>query len=104
MYVCVCIYSKESACSAGDLGWIPGLGRPSGERNGYPFQYSCLENSMDRGTCWATVHVFFFHMVIILFFPDGYILLPSFLFFGCFFFFFYLTLKNNQTYFLVYKF
>ena len=42
--------SKESACSAGDLGWIPGLGRSPGEGNGNPLQYSCLENSMDRGT------------------------------------------------------
>ena len=40
---------KESACNAGDLGLIPGLGRFPGERNGYPFQYSCLENPMDRG-------------------------------------------------------
>ena len=36
--------SKESACNAGDLGWIPGLGRFPGERNGNPLQYSCLEN------------------------------------------------------------
>ena len=35
---------------------IPGLGRPTGEGNGNPLQYSCLENSMDRGTRWATVH------------------------------------------------
>ena len=40
---------KESSCNAGDPGSIPGLGRPPGERNGYPLQYSCLENSMDRG-------------------------------------------------------
>ena len=39
---------KESACSAGDLGLIPGLGISPGERNGNPFQYSCLENSMDE--------------------------------------------------------
>ena len=38
---------KESACSAGDLGLIPGLGRPAGEGKGYPLQYSGLENSMD---------------------------------------------------------
>ena len=38
---------KESACSAGDLGLIPGLGRSPGEGNGYPLQYSGLENSMD---------------------------------------------------------
>ena len=42
--------SKESACNAGDLGSIPGLGRSSGEGNDNPLQYSCLENSMDRGT------------------------------------------------------
>ena len=47
---------KESACSAGDPGSIPGLGRSSGEGNGYPLQYSCLENSMDRGSWRATVH------------------------------------------------
>ena len=35
---------------------IPGLGRSSGEGNGNPLQYSCLENSMDRGTWWAAVH------------------------------------------------
>ena len=39
---------KESACSVGDLGSIPGSGRSPGEGNGNPFQYSCLENSMDR--------------------------------------------------------
>ena len=38
---------KESACNAGDLGSIPGLGRSPGEGNGYPLQYSGLENSMD---------------------------------------------------------
>ena len=37
---------KESACNAGDLGSIPGLGRSPGEENGNPLQYSCLENSM----------------------------------------------------------
>ena len=35
---------------------IPGLGRSPGEGNGYPLQYSCLENSMDRGAWWARVH------------------------------------------------
>ena len=39
---------KEFACSVGDLGSVPGLGRSPGEENGSPFQYSCLENSMDR--------------------------------------------------------
>ena len=47
--------SKESASNVGDLTSIPGSGR-SGEGNGYPLQYSCLENSMDRGAWWATVH------------------------------------------------
>ena len=47
--------SKKSACKA-DLGLIPGSGRSLGEGNGYPLQYSCLENSTDRGTWRATVH------------------------------------------------
>ena len=47
---------KESACNAGDPGSIPGLGRSPGEENGNPLQYFCLENSMDRGPWWATVH------------------------------------------------
>ena len=47
---------KESACNAGDLDLIPRLGRSPGEGNGYPLQYSCLKNSMDRGAWWATVH------------------------------------------------
>jgi len=46
---------KESACNAGDLDSIPGLGRSPGEGNGNPFQYSWLENPMDRGPWWATV-------------------------------------------------
>ena len=48
--------SKESACNAGDLDLIPGSGRSPGEGNGNPLQYSCLENSMDRGAWQATVH------------------------------------------------
>ena len=47
---------KESACNAGNLRWILGLGRPLGEGNGSPLQYSCLRNPMDRGAWWATVH------------------------------------------------
>ena len=47
---------KASACNAGDLGSIPGSGRCPGEGNGNPLQYSCLENPMDRGAWWATVH------------------------------------------------
>ena len=46
---------KESACSAGDLRSIPGLGRSPGEGNGNPLKYSCLDNSMDRGAWWAIV-------------------------------------------------
>ena len=48
--------SKESACNSGDLGSITGLGRSPGGGHGNPLQYSCLENPMDRGTWWATVH------------------------------------------------
>ena len=48
--------SKESACNAGEPGSIPGLGRSPGEGNGHPLQYSCLENSMDRGAWWVIVH------------------------------------------------
>ena len=47
---------KESAYNAGDLGLIPGSGRSPGEGNGNPLQYSCLQNPMDRGAWWATVH------------------------------------------------
>ena len=46
---------KESACSVEGPGLVPGLGRAPGEGNSYPLQYSCLENSMDRGAWWATV-------------------------------------------------
>ena len=48
--------SKESACYSRDPGSIPGSGRSPGEGNGNPLQYSCLENPMDRGAWWATVH------------------------------------------------
>ena len=47
---------NESACSVGDLGWIPGLGRSPGEGNGNPLQYSCLGNPTDGGAWQATVH------------------------------------------------
>ena len=47
---------KASVCNAGDPGLIPGLGRSPGEGNGSPLQYSCLENPMDGGAWWATVH------------------------------------------------
>ena len=47
---------KQFACNAGDPGSILGLGRSPGEGNGYPLQYSFLENPIDRGSWWATVH------------------------------------------------
>ena len=49
--------SKESACNAGDLGLIPRSGKSPEKENGYPLQYSCLENSMDRAAWRAIVHV-----------------------------------------------
>ena len=68
-YICVCIYLficnlgfpggsevKASACNVGDPGSIPGSGRSPGKGNGNPLQYSCLENPMDGGAWWATVH------------------------------------------------
>ena len=54
-----CKVGKESFCNAGDtggVGLIPGLGRSSGGGNGSPLPYSCLENPMDRGAWWTTVH------------------------------------------------
>ena len=48
--------SKESACNAGDLGSIHGVGSSPGEGNGNPVQHSCLENSIGRGAWRATVH------------------------------------------------
>ena len=47
---------KASACDLEDPGSIPWSGRSPGEGNGNPLQYSCLENPMDRGVWWATVH------------------------------------------------
>ena len=47
---------KESACNARDPGSIPGSGRSPAEGNGYPLQYSCLGNPMDRGAWWTAVH------------------------------------------------
>ena len=47
---------KNLPASAGDTGLILGSGRSPGEGNGYLLQYSCLENPMDRGAWWATVH------------------------------------------------
>ena len=48
--------SKKSACNAGDVGSVPGLGRSPGEGNGSPLQYSCLKSPMDRGAWRVTVH------------------------------------------------
>ena len=47
---------KECACNAGDLGWIPRSERSPGEGYDAPLQYSCRENSMDRGAWWVTVY------------------------------------------------
>ena len=47
---------KNPSASVGDMGSIPGSGKSPGEGNGKLLQYSCLENSMDRGVWWATVH------------------------------------------------
>ena len=47
---------KASAYNAGEPGSIPGWGRSPGQGNGNPLQYSCLENPMDGGAWWATVH------------------------------------------------
>ena len=47
---------KEYTCNVGDLGSVPGLGRSPGGGHGNPLQYPCLENPMDRGAWWATVH------------------------------------------------
>ena len=49
---------KESVCNAGDLGSIPGLGRFPREGNDNPLQYSCLENSMDRGEFYKRPQLF----------------------------------------------
>ena len=63
MHVCVRAYGfpggsvgKNPPAKAGDPGSIPRSGRSPGEGSGNPFQYSCLENPMDRGTWWVTVH------------------------------------------------
>ena len=50
------LVGEESTCNAGDPSLIPGSRRSPGEGNGNPLQYSCLENPMDRGAWWATVH------------------------------------------------
>ena len=47
---------KDPPANTGDVGSTPGLGRCPGEGNGYPFQYCCLRNAMDRGAWWARVH------------------------------------------------
>ena len=46
---------KNPLANAGDVGYIPGSGRSTGEGNGNPLQYSCLENPRDRGAWWTTV-------------------------------------------------
>ena len=70
---------KAFACNVGDPGSIPGSGRSSGEGNGNSLQYSCLENPVDRGAWWATVHgvaksrtrLSNFTLTFVLDFPDG---------------------------------
>ena len=52
----ICSDGKASACNAGDPSSVPGKGRSSGEGNGNPLQYSCLENPVDGGAWRATVH------------------------------------------------
>ena len=67
MYVCMCVCmlpwrlrwstdGKESVCDAGGVSLIPGSGSSPGEGNGNPLQYSCLDNSMDRGAWRDIVH------------------------------------------------
>ena len=58
VYLCFLVAQtvKNHSSSGGDLGSIPGSGRSPGEGNGSPLQYFCLENSMDIGALWATVH------------------------------------------------
>ena len=66
---------KESSCNVGDLGSIPGLERSPGEGNGYPLQYSGLENSMDYTVAksWTRLSDFHFHFDLRVFFssPTG---------------------------------
>ena len=50
------LIGKEPTCQSGDAGSVHGSGRSSGGENGNPLQYSCLENPMDRGALWTTVH------------------------------------------------
>ena len=50
------LVAQESACSAGEAGWVPDSGRSPGGGHCSPLQYSCLENPIDRGAWWATVH------------------------------------------------
>ena len=74
--MCICKHGfsggsdgEESACDAGDLGLISGLGRSPGEANGNPPQISCLENSIDRGAWLATLD-FFVYSLFSIFFPS----------------------------------
>ena len=64
---------EESACNAGDLGLIPGLGRSPGEGKGYPPQYSSMENSMDcivHGVAKSHDSNFHFHLDIYIYFSS----------------------------------
>jgi len=69
---------KESTCNAGDLGLIPGLGRSPGEGNGYPLQYSGMENSMDciihgvaKSWTWLSNIHFTYFLILIFWFSFG---------------------------------
>ena len=62
---------KESACSTGNLGLIPGLGRSSGEGKGYPLQYSGLENSMDYTVTKSKTLLNDFHCILLALFQDA---------------------------------
>ena len=50
------LVAQTAACNAGDLSFIPGLGRSPGRGNGNPLQHSCLKNPMAKGACQTTVH------------------------------------------------
>ena len=55
-YIPFSLEGKESACTVGDVGLVPGLGRSPGQGNGNPLQYSCLENPVDKGALHSRDH------------------------------------------------
>ena len=86
---------KVSACNVGDPGLIPGSGRCPGEGNGNPLQYSCLENYMDGGAWWATIHGITKSQTqlsgFIFTFRINYLRLNSWMIIGCLFVYFCAT-------------